>query len=53
MNSKIILTLEVSNLNNLFMWLSSFGKNAKITEPELVKAKYIEYLNSIIDFNKD
>ncbi len=52
-NFKVILTLEVSNLNNFFMWLSSFGRNAKIIEPELVRIKYIEYLNSIIDFNKD
>jgi len=52
-NSKIILTLEITNLNNLFMWVASFGKNAKIIEPELVKIKYIEYLNSIIDYNKD
>ncbi|MGC8815037.1 MAG: WYL domain-containing protein [bacterium] len=50
-NSKIILTLEIANLNSLFMWLSSFGKSAKIIEPELVKTKYIEYLNSIIDIN--
>jgi hypothetical protein len=52
-NSKIILTLEITNLNNLFMWVASFGKNAKIIEPELIKIKYIEYLNSIIDTNKD
>jgi len=52
-NSKIILTLEITNLNNLFMWIASFGKNAKIIEPELIKIKYIEYLNSIIDINKD
>jgi len=35
------------------MWVASFGKNAKIIEPELIKIKYIEYLNSIIDINKD